>query len=305
MDRLLDPKNDWAFKQVFGQEKNKDLLIKFLNDMLVGVQPKITDLKFLKVETDSEIARLRQSIVDVLCEADNGSKFIVEMQKASDTNFLKRAVSYASRVYLNQRVVQKEGELKTSGYEGMHPVIFIAIMDKTLFPKKDRYISHHKVQDILSGECDIEEMSFTFLELSKMNKDYNHLESDIERWCYFFKNAESISPENLEKIFSEDKVFKKAYMTLQRAAYSPEQLLEYERYVLKEDEIKTQIKDAIEKGEKIGIEKGEKIGIEKGEKIGIEKEKIAIAKKMLSDGMSVNLVAKYSGLTVEEIEKLD
>ena len=34
MERLLDPKNDWAFKQVFGQEKNKAILIHFLNDML-------------------------------------------------------------------------------------------------------------------------------------------------------------------------------------------------------------------------------------------------------------------------------
>jgi hypothetical protein len=33
--KLLDPKNDVAFKRIFGTEKNKDILIHFLNDMRV------------------------------------------------------------------------------------------------------------------------------------------------------------------------------------------------------------------------------------------------------------------------------
>lgn len=73
MDRLLDPKNDWAFKQVFaGEEKHKDILLKFLNDVLnehVLHGNLITDIRFLKVNLDTEIIALRQSIVDVLCKA--------------------------------------------------------------------------------------------------------------------------------------------------------------------------------------------------------------------------------------------
>ena len=32
--KFLDPKNDIAFKKIFGTEKNKDILIHFLNDMI-------------------------------------------------------------------------------------------------------------------------------------------------------------------------------------------------------------------------------------------------------------------------------
>ena len=32
--RFLDPKNNFAFIQIFGREKNKDILIHFLNDIL-------------------------------------------------------------------------------------------------------------------------------------------------------------------------------------------------------------------------------------------------------------------------------
>ena len=308
MERLLDPKNDWMFKQLFGQDKNKDLLIEFLNDSFADVRPKIKDVNFLKVETDSEVAELRQSIVDVLCECEDGSKVIIEMQKATDTSFIKRAVAYASRVYLSQRRKQYNADdKKTSGYEGMHPVIFFAVMDKVLFPKKEQYISHHRVQDILTHECDIKEMSFSFLELSKMNKHYEQLESNLEKWIYFFKNAENISPERLEKIFEEDTIFSKAYMALQRAAYTSEQLIEYERYDMKEAEIISRINDAENKGR----EEGRAEGIEKGraeERAKAEEEKAELkrqtAKNLLSMGLSVEQAAQAIGLTIEGVKNL-
>lgn len=34
LHKFLDPKNDIAFKKIFGTEKNKDILIHFLNDMI-------------------------------------------------------------------------------------------------------------------------------------------------------------------------------------------------------------------------------------------------------------------------------
>ena len=166
MERLLDPKNDWAFKQIFGEEKNKAILISFINTMLAGVQDPVKDVEFLKVETDSEIVALRQSIVDVLCKTKKGDRFIVEMQKASDSSFIQRAIAYASRVYLNQRTNDQREKNDKGGYKKMRPVIFLAVMEEELFPKKKAYLSHHKIQDVVTGECDIKLMSFSFLELS-------------------------------------------------------------------------------------------------------------------------------------------
>jgi hypothetical protein len=34
LSKFLDPKNDVAFKRIFGTEKHKNILIHFLNDML-------------------------------------------------------------------------------------------------------------------------------------------------------------------------------------------------------------------------------------------------------------------------------
>jgi hypothetical protein len=46
MRRFLDPKNDLTFKRLFRTEKNKGILLAFLNDIFEGVHPKIEDMSF-------------------------------------------------------------------------------------------------------------------------------------------------------------------------------------------------------------------------------------------------------------------
>ncbi|MDX5462032.1 MAG: hypothetical protein O7157_00410 [Wolbachia endosymbiont of Tetragnatha montana] len=58
--------------------------------------------------------------------------------------------------------------------------------------------------------------------------------------------------------------------------------------------------DATAKGRQEGIQIGHKKGREEGEK----QAKIAVAKEMLADKMDINIIAKFTGLPVSEIEKL-
>ena len=62
--KFLDPKNDVAFKKIFGTERNQDILIHFLNDMIVFKEKKpIKQVTFLKTVQDPEIAVKKTSIV--------------------------------------------------------------------------------------------------------------------------------------------------------------------------------------------------------------------------------------------------
>src|SRR5262245_30481527 len=99
--KFLDPKNDYAFKRIFGTEKNKAILVHFLNDML-GFSEKILNVTFLKTNQDPDIASKKQSIVDVLCTDEKGTQYIVEMQVASSDHFIKRAQYYAAKAYASQ-----------------------------------------------------------------------------------------------------------------------------------------------------------------------------------------------------------
>ena len=101
--KFLDPKNDVAFKRIFGTEMHKNILIHFLNDMLgFSLGEKIQQVFFLKTAQDPDIASKKQSIVDVLCTDEKGSQYIVEMQVARTTGFEKRAQYYAAKAYVSQ-----------------------------------------------------------------------------------------------------------------------------------------------------------------------------------------------------------
>ena len=63
-------------------------------------------------------------------------------------------------------------------------------------------------------------------------------------------------------------------------------------------------KSGFTKGEKSGFSKGEKSGFSKGEKSGERKAAFDIAKGMQKEHIAADVIAKITGLTLAEIEKL-
>src|SRR5580658_575745 len=103
LSKFLSPKNDVAFKKIFGTEKNKDILIHFLNDMIrFNGKAHIKDVTILKTVQDPEIKAQKTSIVDILCKDENDEQYIVEMQVAKEKGFTKRAQLYAAKAYASQ-----------------------------------------------------------------------------------------------------------------------------------------------------------------------------------------------------------
>jgi predicted transposase/invertase (TIGR01784 family) len=219
LTKYLDPTNDVAFKKIFGTEKNKDILIHFLNDIRVFRSKQlILEVEFLKSELNPEIASQKTSIVDILYKDEKGDRYIVEMQVARTMDFEKRAQYYAAKAYCSQAEVGYK-------YSGLKEVIFIAITDFIMFPDKKRYKSDHVILDRESHEHDLKDFSFTFIELPKFKKKIDKLSTLQEKWCYFFKHARETSSEELDKIIGKDIIIQKAYKELDRFHWTPEEYL--------------------------------------------------------------------------------
>ena len=101
MARYINPFSDWSFKRIFGQEYSKDLLIEFLNQLLLGEQH-ITDVKFKDKEMLPETKDQRGIIYDVFCETDTGEHIIVDMQNRWQEHFSDRALFYMSESIVKQ-----------------------------------------------------------------------------------------------------------------------------------------------------------------------------------------------------------
>ena len=79
---------------------------------------------------------------------------------------------------------------------------------------------------------------------------------------------------------------------------------EYEASKMAYRDIKNSIDTAKQEGLAEGMEKGMELGMEKGMAKGMNQKALDIARNMLADGVDINLIMKYSGLTQEQIEKL-
>jgi predicted transposase/invertase (TIGR01784 family) len=280
--KFLDPKNDFAFKRIFGTERNKDILIHFINDMLgFKGKDKIKTVSFLKTTQDPEIAVKKQSLIDVLCKDETGRQYIVEMQVVRTQGFEKRALYYAAKAYSRQL---NQGER----YDQLKEIIFLAITDFIMFPDKVAYKSDHIILDQETYSHDLKDFSFTFLELPKFNKDIGELESIVEKWTYFFKHAEDTKERDLEKIVGSDQVIQRAYEELNRFSWSEIELNTYEQEEKRERDAQAILAQKYEEGRQEGLIEG----------------KIELAKQLWQQGLSLETISQAMGITVAELQAL-
>ena len=97
MSRFINTFTDVGFKKIFGQEVNKDLLLSFLNNLLMGERV-INDLRFLDKEQMPEMGSSRELVFDVFCETSDGENIIVEMQLKGQDYFSERSISVSHTV---------------------------------------------------------------------------------------------------------------------------------------------------------------------------------------------------------------
>jgi predicted transposase/invertase (TIGR01784 family) len=291
--KYLNPRNDIAFKKIFGTEKNKDILIHFLNDVIERKDKKeITKVRLLNPMQHPEIIGKKQSVVDVLCEEEDGTQYIVEMQVAKVAGFEKRAQYYAAKAYASQ---PDSGET----YDHLKEVIFLAITEYLMFPNKEDYKSVHVILDKKTQEQDLKDFSFTFMELPKFKKEIDELKSHEDRWCYFFKHAND--PEDIGGLIdSSDEVIKKAYNQLEAHNWTNEELRAYEASEKQAKDAKSREVFVQQEARQEGIAEGIKKGIAEGVEEGIKK----VALNMLLKKLDEKIISESTGLSVEEIKKL-
>ena len=304
--RFLDPKNDRAFKRIFGREQNKDILLTMLNAVLGDQfhQP-LEDLTFLPRNQDPEVAYAKESAVDVCCRDQDGCQYIIEMQVTKQDGFQQRAQYYAAKTFVNQA---KIGHV----YYNLKEVIFLAFVDFPLFPQKTQYKSKHVILDHETHERDLDLFSFTFVELKKFMGTFAASGRGVadlsleEKFYYFLKEAEAMDAVCLKQLTSEE-VFCKAFHEIERMNWSEAEFNDYES-VLKAEwdalaRLDTAKQDGIAEGRKEGEKEGIKIGklrgLKEGRKDGIKKG-IASIEKLVGRGVLTPAQGKEEIMALQE-----
>jgi len=276
-DKYIDPFTDFGFKKLFGEECNKDLLLDFLNELLHKKEGKIVSLSYLKSEQLGRSEEDRKAIFDLHCENEKGEKFIVEMQKTKQNFFKDRSLYYSTFPIVEQAV---SGDWN---YE-LKAVYTVAILDFVFEEDKkdtEKYRYDVMLTDIDTHKIFYNKLTFTYLEMPKFNKKIEELETRFEKWMYVLKNLKRLDrlPDKLR-----EKIFEKMFSVAEIAKLSQE---EYKQYIVSLNayrDIKNSLDTARDEG--------------KAEKT------IEIAKNLKKDNLPIELIVKYTNLTIEEIEKI-
>jgi predicted transposase/invertase (TIGR01784 family) len=289
--KFADPKNDLAFKKIFGNENRKDILISFLNAALdFRAGQTIVDVTLDNPYQLPDIKELKETILDIQATNKNGDKFIVEMQKKDLSNFAKRSLYYTSKAYVAQ--IDKAVDVIN-----LKKVYYIAILNFNMFDNKN-YISRHLIINQETMTQDLKDFEFTFIELKKFKLELTELESIIEKWIFFIKNASNFDmiPHEYEDI----KEFREAFEIANKFSWNKKELAYYDSVNLRQADDK----NALDTAENKGIKKGLELGLKQGIEQGIEQGILDVAKNSLSKGLSVEIISQITGLSLEQIKSL-
>lgn len=174
----LDPKNDYAFRRIFGDEKREHLLRRFLNSILrLKGSRQIKHLHIADPHQLPDIDGWKENILDIRCWDQQERNFLVEMQVWDQKDFQHRALYAAAKAYIDQL---KAGQ----GYKHLRKVTLLSILGFRFLRTPD-YLANHLILDAQTGEHRLKDVDFTFLELPKFTKSEQELETIEDKWAYF------------------------------------------------------------------------------------------------------------------------
>ena len=278
---LMLPSVDFCFQELM---EDKEILRGFCGAILRVPPEEIEEIELLPKQLRKKHKEEKYGILDVHIRLNNGERMNIEMQSTSCDYWQERSLFYLSKMYTEQI---KQGE----DYESLKKCIHVGILNFNLF-RHDRYYSRFHIWEDTSREMYTDKFEIHILELPKLAQ-YEYPQTELLRWAQFFgaKNREE-----MQMLAEQDKYIDKAYRRLEEMSADEQKRWEYEMRQKAIRDHRHMLASGRREGEKIG----EQRGLEQGE----SKKAVEIARKMLGDKMPIEKVAEYSGLSLEEIQKL-
>ncbi|MEQ9621980.1 Rpn family recombination-promoting nuclease/putative transposase [Coleofasciculus chthonoplastes] len=280
---FINPKTDFAFKKIFGSEQNPEILISFLNSLLYGGHPRITELEIINPYLAPKIQGIKDTFLDVKAKLTDETTVIIEMQVLNLSGFEKRILYNAAIAYSIQL---EPGD----DYTLLNPVIALTLTDFEMFEDLPQVISNFvlKEKNILT-DYPINDLELVFVELPKFTKELDELETLADKWIYFIKCARGL--ETIPEAMAQVPEIRKAFEVANQANLTREELEALEQREMYIHDQRNAIKLALRQGIQVGREQG------------IQESKLEMARKMLGV-VDEDTISQITGLSLEEVRRL-
>ena len=278
-----DPKTDIVFKKIFGEHKN--LTISLLNAVLkLEGDDQISDVEYLPSEIIPLTDGKRRSVVDVKCKVSDQIYFIVEMQMYWSADFLRRVMYNCSKLYAT---LYNEGVR----YYKMKKIFAINILNDVYQTKNTNNYHRYTMSEVDNPESVIPGFEVVCIELPKFKPQDKAQGKMLRLWQSFLTSINAgVDAESIPQELMENSETKQALELCQN-------LTEEERRAY----------DSFWDLESLNIDREntvKEMGRAEGRVEGAKQKATETARQMKTDGLTVEVISKYTGLDPDEIAKL-
>lgn len=297
---------DWAIKRLLRQKANFDVLEGFLSELL---KFDVTIQEIIESESNMGDENDKYNRVDLLAKNHKGELILIEVQNEKEHDYFHR-VNYGQAKLITDHINSGDAYEKVKKVYSINIVYFelgqgsdYVYSGKTHFTgihTKDRLRLSDKQKELYPVES-VSDIFASFY-IIKINNFDDTAKDTLDEWIYFLKNSEIKDEFKAKGIQAA-----KEKLRVDNLQGSDKE--EYEHYIkeqrIRQGEIKTAIFDAVTdiKEELLPkIEAAEAIAKKERQEKEAATRKLAI--KMKKHGESIEEIARETGLTNEEIEKL-
>jgi len=283
MSYYVKPSSDIFIKYLFGTEENKPILLAFINAVLIKTDfDPIVSVEIVNPFNIKEFIHDKETVLDVKATDNNGRIYDIEVQSIGNSVFIHRSLYYWSVLYSSQLQENEQ-------YHLLKPAICINILDFIIFENISDYHNCFLLKERLSNQILTDHLVINYLELPKL-LDFmpdDHLKSIL----YFLKN-EGKEDAMLKTLIKNDPIINKAHNEYVKFTQDDKMRDLYESRIKYQRDKNSLIYEAELKGKLEGVLEGKLEG------------KLEDARLMKEDGISVEKISKYTGLSSEVISKI-
>lgn len=279
---IMSPKVDFAFKLIFGDENNKDILADFLSKVLKRSKEEFEDIELLNLELPKEFQEDKKGILDVRIKTKDKKHIDIEIQVIPHEYMPERSLFYWGKMYV--------GQIKSGfTYDCLQKCITINIVDFNCIPVDKIHTSFHITED-QTGHRLSEVLEMHFLELKKARemKNIKDIDDPAMTWVEFL-NAKTKG--EMEMLAAHDANIKKAYDILEVASKDEKARMAYEARQAEIMDQMTREKTAREQGLQQGLQQGE------------YNKALEVIKNALQMKMSIEQIVMLTGYSEDKVQQ--
>lgn len=296
---------DWAIKRLLRQKANFDVLEGFLT-VFIGEEVKIVEI--LESEGNQQTPDDKFNRVDIKARNSKGEIILVEVQNTSELYYLERilygvAKAITEHIHLGDtyKEVKKVYSISILYFDIGKGADYLYVGQKKFIGvhTNDQLVITAKEKGALVQKSPAE--IFPEYILVRVNEFDKVAVTPLEEWVAYLKSG--VIKENTTAPGLQEARKKLQYYSMtdaERYAYDEH----LNAVMIQNDVLGNAREEGLAEGRAEGLAEGRAEGLTQGRAEGRAEAKKDIVKSMLSNGLSVEQAAKYSGLTVEEVESI-